>query len=670
MSGPNTSMPRKPSSPMADGLKLLLRNKPAVMAMVAILALAAAAITGELLTGQPPTEEDLQTIAENRHIGAKVELDRNPRAVVDPLDAQLQDKLLPPFTRSEATGKFYLLGTDHLGRDVVARLWKGSSISLTIGFLAVGISVFLGITLGGIAGFWGRERIQLPFFAMLMLGLLGGIAWGAEVEWLGYLMFVLAAIVFAFLLTVTAMGQRWGVIMIFGAFFALTAAVFLYNMYVERAEPNGAAMRQAQRLHSLSRQTLLTARDFGIHVKAIEDRVTGYVDEEGNALPAWQRRREIGQAGVEVMFAELAYERAKYDLIAQQTSLAVAKRSRKEREQWADHLESRDRPALAQEARNQLEQDDERIAELEGGMEALQAKVDESRTALATWRENLDLVRAAEPVEALDLQTSNELLDRRAEMRNTYLNHFAAEISNRRSDGIYNSKVQSGHWRYPVYRVTRHFITLTIVLFLLLVGVLMVAGASQPAALDIGGPLAKLFLPTMTVDDLVMRFTEIMMTIPTLFLILAVLALFERDVYIVMAVIGLTSWMGTTRFVRAEILSLREQDFIQAARALGMPDTRIMWRHLVPNAISPVLVSATIGVATAVLAESTLSFLGIGARPDQPTWGQILNDGRAYMTDAWWLMAIPGVAILLTVLAFNLLGEGLREAFNPKLRGR
>jgi peptide/nickel transport system permease protein len=161
------------------------------------------------------------------------------------------------------------------------------------------------------------------------------------------------------------------------------------------------------------------------------------------------------------------------------------------------------------------------------------------------------------------------------------------------------------------------------------------------------------------------------MTIPVLFLILMVLAVFpDRDIYMVMALLGLTSWMGTTRFVRAEILSLREQDFVQAARALGVSDFRIIWRHLVPNAISPVLVSATIGVAGAILAESTLSFLGLSGKPDQPTWGQILNEGRLYIADAPWLTWIPGVAILITVLSFNLLGEGLREAFNPKLRGR
>jgi ABC-type dipeptide/oligopeptide/nickel transport system permease subunit len=677
MSGPNTGMPRKPTSPMRDGLRLLLRNKPALMAMFAIGLLAAAAVTGELLTGKAPTADEIKMIAENRHIGDRVDLEVNSWAVVDPLDTQLTDKLLPPFSRSKETGKFYVLGTDHLGRNVVARLWKGSSISLTIGFLAVGISVFLGITLGGIAGFWGRERIQLPFFGMLMLVLLGGIAWGADFVLLGSAMFVVALLLFLFLLVITALGRRWGVVIAFGVVLALAAGVFGYNTVIEHSEPNGDAMRQAARLHALSHDTLLTTRDYGTHVKGMEDKLRGYVytDAAGQSIVTdeWERRRRIGQAEVEVRYKELEHERAVFDLVAHDTSLAVARRTRLEREVRARHLERRDRPDLAATTRGQLEQDDERIAELEQGRAELEQKVEASAKALQTQRELLEAVRAnpdGDEAMALTLQDSTELLDRRAEMRNTYLNHFAAEVSNRRSDGIYNSKLLSGHWRYSVYRVTRHFITMTIVLFLLLVGVLMVAGASQAAALDVGGPLSKAFLPTMTVDDLVMRFTEIMMTIPTLFLILAVLALFERDVYIVMAVIGLTSWMGTTRFVRAEILSLREQDFIQAARALGMPDTRIMWRHLVPNAISPVLVSATIGVATAVLAESTLSFLGIGAKADQPTWGQILNDGRAYMTDAWWLMVIPGVAILLTVLAFNLLGEGLREAFNPKLRGR
>jgi ABC-type dipeptide/oligopeptide/nickel transport system permease subunit len=265
-----------------------------------------------------------------------------------------------------------------------------------------------------------------------------------------------------------------------------------------------------------------------------------------------------------------------------------------------------------------------------------------------------------------------KLLNRRAQLRALYVKKYEADAGVRFDGpgGILESKMLDGSYRYGIFRITRHFITITILIVMLVVVSLFTAAAAQGAAEDVKGPLSKPFISTITVDDLVMRFTEIMLTIPTIYLILAVLALFQRDVYIVMAVIGLTSWMGTTRFVRAEILSLREQDFIQAARALGVSDYRIVWRHLVPNAISPVLVSATLMVATAVLAESTLSFLGIGAGPDQPTWGQILSNGRAYITDASWLTWIPGVAILITVLSFNLLGEGLREAFNPKLRGR
>ncbi|MCA8939594.1 MAG: ABC transporter permease, partial [Planctomycetes bacterium] len=143
-----------------------------------------------------------------------------------------------------------------------------------------------------------------------------------------------------------------------------------------------------------------------------------------------------------------------------------------------------------------------------------------------------------------------------------------------------------------------------------------------------------------------------------------------KDVYLVMFVLGVTSWMGTARFVRAEILSLRERDFIQASRALGLSDAGIIVKHLVPNALSPVLVSASIGVATAIIAESTLSFLGLGAGPEQVTWGKMLSEGREYITSHWHLTMVPGLAIFVVVLAFNLLGEGLREATNPKLRKR
>ncbi|EDN65575.1 Binding-protein-dependent transport systems inner membrane component [Beggiatoa sp. PS] len=137
-----------------------------------------------------------------------------------------------------------------------------------------------------------------------------------------------------------------------------------------------------------------------------------------------------------------------------------------------------------------------------------------------------------------------------------------------------------------------------------------------------------------------------------------------------MIVIGLTSWMGTTRFVRAEFLALREQDFVVAAKAIGLPEWRIIFLHMVPNAIAPVLISSIIGVASAILVESALSFLGFGVQPPYATWGNILADGKGFIFDAPWLFFIPGIAILIIVLAFNLVGEGMREALNPKLRKR
>jgi peptide/nickel transport system permease protein len=177
-------------------------------------------------------------------------------------------------------------------------------------------------------------------------------------------------------------------------------------------------------------------------------------------------------------------------------------------------------------------------------------------------------------------------------------------------------------------------------------------------------------LGPVSVDSLVMRFTDVMLCFPSFFLILTVVALLPPSIYNIMVVIGATSWMGTARFVRAEFLSLRERDFVIAAEALGLPERRIIYRHMVPNAIAPVLVSATIGVAGAILTESGLSFLGFGVRPPFATWGNILADGRAYLFDAPWLFFAPGLAIFVVVLAFNLVGEGLREAFDPRLGGR
>ena len=184
----------------------------------------------------------------------------------------------------------------------------------------------------------------------------------------------------------------------------------------------------------------------------------------------------------------------------------------------------------------------------------------------------------------------------------------------------------------------------------------------------VAGYYGRVKLGFITVDTIIMRFVDIMLCFPTFFLILTVVALLPPSIYNIMIVIGLTSWMGTARFVRAEFLSLRDLDFVAAAKSQAIPEWRIIFIHMVPNAIAPVLVSATLGVASAILTESALSFLGFGVQPPDATWGNILSDGKSFLFDAPWLTFIPGITILLVVLAFNLCGEGLREAFNPKLK--
>ncbi|HWI41307.1 MAG TPA: ABC transporter permease [Verrucomicrobiae bacterium] len=168
-------------------------------------------------------------------------------------------------------------------------------------------------------------------------------------------------------------------------------------------------------------------------------------------------------------------------------------------------------------------------------------------------------------------------------------------------------------------------------------------------------------------DSVLMRLVDIMFCFPTFFLILAVIAMLEPSIWYIMAIIGLTGWMGVARMVRAEVLSLREREFVLAARALGASDLRIIFLHILPNALSPVLVAATLGVGGAILTESALSFLGIGVQPPTPSWGNILTAGKDYIEFAWWLSFFPGLAILVTVLAYNLLGEGIRDALDPRL---
>jgi peptide/nickel transport system permease protein len=169
-------------------------------------------------------------------------------------------------------------------------------------------------------------------------------------------------------------------------------------------------------------------------------------------------------------------------------------------------------------------------------------------------------------------------------------------------------------------------------------------------------------------DDILMQFVDIMLSVPTFFLILAVIAFVGPNIWNVMIIIGATSWMGVARFVRGQFLALKEVDYVTAARAVGAKDRRIIFLHILPNAMSPVYVSAVLGVAGAILVESSLSFLGLGVQPPMPSWGNIITSGKDMIDIAWWLTLFPGLAILITVLGYNLLGEGLQDALNPRLK--
>jgi peptide/nickel transport system permease protein len=170
------------------------------------------------------------------------------------------------------------------------------------------------------------------------------------------------------------------------------------------------------------------------------------------------------------------------------------------------------------------------------------------------------------------------------------------------------------------------------------------------------------------VDAVVMRFTDMVMAFPRLVLLIMIIALFEPTLGLIIAVLGLTQWPGTARLVRGEVLSLREQEYIQAARALGFGRRRIILRHLIPNVLAPVIVAATLGIGNTIVLEAGLSFLGLGIQPPTPSWGTLVADGRQNLIGAWWVATFPGLAIVVTVLAFNLVGDGLRDAMDPRLR--
>lgn len=186
-----------------------------------------------------------------------------------------------------------------------------------------------------------------------------------------------------------------------------------------------------------------------------------------------------------------------------------------------------------------------------------------------------------------------------------------------------------------------------------LIGILLGAAAGYHGAL---------------VDGVIMRLVDLMLVFPRFFLLLAVLAFLKPSIWTIMVVIGLTGWMSVARLVRAEFLTLREREFVIWSESVGASAVRVIFRHILPNALAPVLVAMTLGIPAAILMESGLSFLGLGVQPPHATWGNILTDGKDSLEIAWWMTVYPGLAILVTVLSYNLLGEGIRDALDPRLR--
>ncbi len=171
-------------------------------------------------------------------------------------------------------------------------------------------------------------------------------------------------------------------------------------------------------------------------------------------------------------------------------------------------------------------------------------------------------------------------------------------------------------------------------------------------------------------SKLIMRFTDVMFGFPALLFLIGITAAFDPSLTVVFLAIGFVSWPGMCRLMRGQVLKVREELFVSAAKTLGFQSQRILWRHILPNCLAPILVTYTLGIAGAIMAEASLSFLGLGAQPPTPSWGAMINNGKDFIRTAPWISLSPGIAIAITVLGFNLLGDGLRDALDPKMQGK
>jgi peptide/nickel transport system permease protein len=170
------------------------------------------------------------------------------------------------------------------------------------------------------------------------------------------------------------------------------------------------------------------------------------------------------------------------------------------------------------------------------------------------------------------------------------------------------------------------------------------------------------------IDSLIMRIADIQLAFPFILLAIAIVAVLGGGLFNVVLVLGIGSWVPYARIVRGQVLSAKTQEYVLAARTIGAQDAGVLFRHILPNVLTPAIIIATFGVAAAIIGEATLSFLGVGIQPPTPTWGNMLADGRAYVGSAWWLATFPGVAIMLTVLSINVIGDWLRDYLDPRLR--
>ena len=198
---------------------------------------------------------------------------------------------------------------------------------------------------------------------------------------------------------------------------------------------------------------------------------------------------------------------------------------------------------------------------------------------------------------------------------------------------------------------------ISLMIALLAVAITVVLGALVGAAAGYFGGAA---------DAILMRVVDSLLAIPRLFLLLTCVALFSGSVWLVIVLLGATGWMATARLVRAQVLALRNLDYVKAAEALGAGGSGVIWRHLIPNTLTVIIVAATLRIGGIILTEASLSFLGLGVPPPTPSWGQMVFEGREVLLSAWWLSTFPGIAIAVTVIGFNLLGDALKDAFDPK----